>query len=136
MARRNLNPSGLRQEKIHTERAYEKYAWLIFLFIGLDAFIPAFFNLFVPSAGSSLFQGLLGLVVGILVTAIALTGYRRGKRWAWFALLFVPAFDLAEAYLQNVPPYYSWQGGVLLFFLGVLALVLPIRKFFPRKSIA
>ena len=112
-----------------TEKAYEKYAWLIFLFLGLSAVLPAYFNL----SEGILLDGLESLVFAVLTTSLSVTGYRRGRKWAWFALLYAPPSNLIGGYLQYTEGY-PWQGGAFLALLSVVGLVLPYRKFFPKKQ--
>ena len=112
------------------EKGYEKYAWLIFLFMGLVEFIPAFFNL----EEVSLPERLAALVFAVLTTSLSVTGYRRGRKWAWFALLYTPPYFLVEAYLLNVPPYFDWGLAAFFALLSVVGLILPYRKFFPKKQ--
>ena len=113
------------------EKAYEKYAWLIFLFLGLSTILPAYFNL----SGGILRDGLITLVFAVLTTFLSLTGYRRGRKWAWFALLYTPALLLFGGYTQNLEGY-PWQGLAFLALLSVVGLVLPYRKFFPKKQLS
>jgi len=79
--------------------------------------------------------GLLKTSWSFLVLAITLTGYRRGEKWAWYTLWLVPVL-LVSSGLFNV----IFVGDVFLMLewipimtLSLLGLILPYRKFFPRK---
>ena len=142
------------------EKAYEKYAWVVFLAMGLlflvGALEAAFFpdktaemdyELFTDMTWSALkasspeaadvisFEivgvGLTMLGVAVFVTAISLTSYRRGERWAWYVMWYVPVFWGLAALV-----YIDLWGEALFFTLltivSLLGLLLPYRKFFPR----
>ncbi len=121
------------------EKAYEKYAWLIFLFLGLFGFIQAFLYLNLSDGLNP--EGYLPgdyplafLVFAVLTTLLSVTGYRRGRKWAWFALLYAPPFLLIEAYFESLPPYFGGEFRGILALLSVVGLILPYRKFFPKKQ--
>ena len=111
------------------EKAYEKYAWLALLIAGLLAFPAAFFAL---SEGINL-GSLSDLVFAVLTTYLSVTGYRRGRKWAWFALLYTPPFYLLAAYDEAMRGN-PWQPPAFFALLCVVGLVLPYRKFFPKKQ--
>jgi hypothetical protein len=71
--------------------------------------------------------------IGLLAIAIGLTTFRRGERWAWFAIaVFVAAAVLTE--LRDRP---AWGGWFTLLFLGLvplLGLLLSAKSFFGRRS--
>jgi len=102
------------------ERAYEKYAWVVYLALGLLWLVVGLTQVFNPDAlleddaqhviGMSLSEleasspeanelvrslygaiGMLKTSWSLLVLAITLTGYRRGEKWAWYTLWLVPA---------------------------------------------
>src|SRR5665647_3054946 len=108
-----------------TEKAYEKYAWILLFAIGvifLVAAVPAtlgintdpgtveriagmtlnelkvsnpgFYNLYIFYFS---FGGLSDLGVAFFITAISLTAYRKGEKWAWYTLWFVPAYFIGSA---------------------------------------
>ena len=93
------------------ERVYEKYAWMVFLALGLLWLVVGLYSVFLPegvfetdvqsvtnvpwselkasspvAADFVIFiYGLLGLLKiswSVFVLAITLTGYRRGEKWA------------------------------------------------------
>ena len=61
------------------EKAYEKYAWLIFLFMGLIGFIVAYANLS-EGVTATFSDGLRFLVFAVLTTPLSVTGYRTGRK--------------------------------------------------------
>ena len=102
------------------ERAYEKYGWVVFLFLGLLWAVVGLYQVFSPDellrtdalliTGMSWIElqasspeatdlisfqyghmGLLKTSWSFLVLAITLTGYRKGEKWAWYTLWLAPA---------------------------------------------
>ncbi len=111
-------------------RVYEKYAWLIYIALGLLWVVVGLTQVFLPEAlignesqlvirmsfseleasspvATELIRwlyGALGLLKtswSLLVLAITLTGYRRGEKWAWYTLWLVPVL-LVSSGLFNV----------------------------------
>ena len=82
--------------------------------------------------------GLSTLGFAILGISITLTGYRKGERWTWYASWYLPVFGLgwgatepaAILHLADLPPFFI----PLLLIVMFLGLLLPYRKFFPRKQ--
>lgn len=79
------------------------------------------------------FAGLLGIATSILVIAIATTSFRRGERWAWYAMLVLPGFaaldfSLSAGYGAVTPTSIAW--GLTLAGLAVVSLVISHRAFF------
>ena len=110
------------------EKAYEKYAWVMFLASGVLIFVPSFVNLL--SRGPEYPPGgFYFLGVAVLAITISSTGYRRGERWAWYFFLSFPVLGLAEAILYGVNP-----PALVLFILSVPGLILPYKKFFPKTQ--
>ena len=143
----------------------EKYAWLVFVGLGLLWVVVGFYQAFLPSglaeteaqriigmswsefkasspAGAEFirwFYGALGLLKiswSFLVLAITLTGYRRGEKWAWYTLWLVPAALLGQGifdsvFLGDVNEMLQW---IPITSISLLGLLLPIRRFFPRRT--
>ena len=70
-----------------------------------------------------------------LVLAITLTGYRRGEKWAWYTLWLVPILLVSSAlfnvsFVGDVSQTLQW---IPITSISLLGLLLPYRKFFPRK---
>jgi len=108
------------------ERVYEKYAWVIFLALGLLWLVVGLYSVFLPegvfetdvqsvtnmpwselkasspvAADFVIFiYGLLGLLKiswSFFVLAITLKGYRRGEKWAWYTMWSVPVLLVSNA---------------------------------------
>jgi hypothetical protein len=145
------------------EKAYVKYAWILPFAIGalllptavqnllgvnidpttaektigmtfseLEASNPGFFELVLYYVR---FSGLADLAFAFLVIAISVTAYRRGQKWAWYAFWSLPAFFTGSTaiVLSTRPPYPELPFLMLFVILSLLGLLLPYRKFFPRK---
>jgi hypothetical protein len=79
------------------------------------------------------FAGLLGVVTSALVIAIATTSFRRGERWAWYAMLLLPAFavldfSLSAGYEAVTPTSVAWN--VTIAGLAIVSLGISYRAFF------
>lgn len=83
--------------------------------------------------------GLSLLGFAIFGIAIALTGFRRGEKWAWCVLWYFPVLLVGQA-LSNyyAVPYPVETAPVFVvgpfLIISLLGLLLPIRKFFPRRQ--
>jgi len=83
-------------------------------------------------------SGLFALGFGVACAIVAVLGYRKGQRSAWWALWTLPAFHLAAIVLVVVGP----AGGnpfVLLIeavplAVALIGLLVPYRSFFPGRS--
>jgi len=146
------------------ENIFEKHTWILFVLIGfmiivggiphilgfntdpasieaisgetieaLKASSPDHFNLYDFYFRSG---GLSDLGVAFFIIIIATFGYRKGEKWAWYALWFVPVFFLLFVFISIPLPQAARISMIppLLFFttISLLGLLLPIRKFFPR----
>lgn len=81
--------------------------------------------------------GFLGAMSSILIIAIAMTSFRRGERWAWYAMWTLPAFavldfGLIAGYSALTVTSVTWD--ITLFGLAMASLVLSYRRFFPRTE--
>jgi len=150
------------------EKAYERYAWVLLLGLGILTLVFALMFVFLPTSMLEFgdFEGYTGMAwseleasnplvaefflqsafvaigysmlgMAIFTIAISLTAYRRGKRWAWYAMWYVPVFLVLSAggiltqpespdLLQEV----AFYGPLLI--AALLGLLLPYRKFFPK----
>ena len=129
-----------------TQKAYEKHAWIIFLASGIFILIFIGFNfLLFPSIDakhwdwltsdsevvnylrtSTRAAGLLAMGFASLTIAVSLTGYRKGEKWSWYTLWYLPVFF---GLLALVWPWL-WPLLTLLVIISLLGLILPYRKFF------
>ncbi|MBI2415787.1 MAG: hypothetical protein HYV33_03945 [Candidatus Kerfeldbacteria bacterium] len=148
------------------EKFYEKYAWVIFLVIGLMVLVggmphmlgvntdpalvetisgqtidelksssPMFFDLynFYFSGG-----GLSDVGVAFFLLVISIFAYRTGQKWAWYAFWFVPVYFLFWIALSSALPSASQSlllsPLIVIIVLSLAGLLLPFRKFFPKKQ--
>jgi hypothetical protein len=85
-------------------------------------------------------QGATMLVLGLLSAVVCLTGFRRGERWAWYAMWIWPLWSALAAILtlrvDKVPgagiPVPAISGSLFVV-LSMLSLVLSYRKYFPGQ---
>lgn len=146
------------------EKIYEKYAWIAFFVLGAIVLVsavphalgfntdpalvksiggmtpddlkdsnPMFFDLYNFYFMSG---GLSDIGFAFFITVISMTAYRRGERWAWYALWFVPAYFLGFVALSFTFETSSSMLLPLMVFviLSLVGLLLPFRKFFPSKA--
>ena len=67
-------------------------------------------------AWDALYANLYVAVIGVLAVIIGLTGFRRGERWAWFAVAVFALGGLLTAVLDQL----AWGGWYTFLFLGLL----------------
>ena len=84
-------------------------------------------------------SGAIILIVGLLAATIAWTGFRRGERWAWYALLTLPLLNVLIFVLMYT--HVDFSAGVLpppllsapvFLTISAVGLLLPLRQFFPK----
>jgi len=154
----NVPRAGVMKEKV-----YEKYAWILLFVIGVLILVgglphsfgintdpetveriigmtlnefkesnPTFFDLY---NFYFRFGGLSDIGVAFFIMAISLTTYRKGEKIAWYILWFIPAFFIGSALItMSVESSLSLLLPISMFvILSLLGLLLPYRKFFPRK---
>ncbi len=143
---------------VRREKAYEKYAWVLLL-VSSALFLPtslffivSFFVMpYVATPGDlsgflagspSIATWLRGIFrdtaiaqlgLGILGMTIAAMSYRRGERWAWCVLWYVPIAWVAYIASQALLGRGLVLPGVLLV-ISLLGLLLPIRRFWPKDQ--
>lgn len=147
------------------EKFYEKHAWIIFLIIGIIILAGALPHAFgfntdpalvknistrsteeLKSSSQSFFSlydfyfrggGLSDIGVAFFLIIISLTAYRRGQKWSWFTMWFVPVYFLLWILLTFRLPTAARSSLLLplimIFILSILGLCLPLRKFFPKS---
>ena len=144
------------------ERAYEKYAWVIFFVFGFATFISAPIVLLgrppdPPSAQSTTgltldeiaarTPGILGyiggittqlgnfmLATGVLTMGIALVPYRRGERWAWYVSWVLPVLLVVQLANSLSTGARLWQVDFVGLLVILAGLFMPYRKFFPKVT--
>ena len=149
---------------LRAEKAYEKYAWILLFVLGIVPVVSAIvfapqggrgrepvlqsqtgltwdqLLAEVPGIGNFLAEvqhvlDTYAVGFGIFVMAISRFSYRKGERWAWYVLWMVPAV-LVSIIVNDVNGGWPTSGylGLPLLTVALLGLLLPYRKFFPRKS--
>ena len=145
------------------ERVNEKYGWVVYLALGLLWLVVGLYQIFLPREllgddiqlvlNLSLSElelsspvamefvfwlygslGVLKVSWSLFVLAITLTGFKKGEKWAWYTLCFVPALLVSTGlfntfYIGDVSLMLQW---VPILSLSLLGLFLPFRKFFPK----
>lgn len=147
------------------EKFYEKYAWIIFIAIGVIVLLGAIPHTFGLNTDPTLVQtisgktidelkvsnpmffnlynfyfvggGLSDLGFAFFLIVISATAYRLRQKWAWYAFWFVPAYFLSWVVLSSTLPLESSSSLIppltVFIILSLIGLLLPFRKFFPRK---
>ncbi len=113
------------------EKVYEKYAWVILFLLGVSM-LPGVYILLI--LGTDVVVGVVGVAFVIPTTLIAVTSYRKGRRWAWYAMWYVPVFVAASTYSQAVSGMIPWEANFFIV-IPLLGLLLPYRKFFPKTRV-
>jgi hypothetical protein len=146
-----------------SERVYEKRSWILLFTIGIFSLVTSIPPLFGVDPDPARIEGIIGmsmdeladtipefldvigfllgayglvsLVWSILVIAISMTAYRRGERWAWYAFWSLPAYFIGSTVILSRFGLTSVELVLLPLFvaLSFSGLLLPIRKFFPKK---
>ncbi len=133
------------------EKGYQKYAWTLPFILGLFFIVGGVPTIIyglsavctvcqLPADTSALTVrgvnidaqeiGLFNFSFGVLLAAVSWRGYRIGERWAWYVLLWFFAIVVADNVLAPNPP------ALIAVTLSGLGLLLPYRKFFPKKQLA
>jgi hypothetical protein len=143
------------------EKGYYKYAWILITILGVafifDALVflagmnpdpPLFqsligqslssFNSSFPDKAAAmtyLFHG-LGLIllgIGIFTIAISYVPYRKGEKWAWYIIWYLPIFLFLSTTANYADGGRAWPLSLVLLIVSLTGLLLPYRKFFPKK---
>ncbi len=147
------------------ERAYEKYAWVIFLVIGIFSLIMALGSAFtggevewasrlqsvtgtkwseLAASNPTLFKfiklvnsegGVLRVSLAALTIAVSVKSYRRGERWAWYLFWFLLIGFVATTAVNELYGVSIVGFSITFLVLFLLGLLLPYRKFFPKKQL-
>lgn len=114
---------------------YKKYAWIVFLVIGVLVIVGAIPHALGYNTDPTLIQTISGQTIGDLkvsspmlfnlynfyfrggglsdlgfaffLIVISVTAYRQGQKWAWYAFLFIPAYFLSWVALCSTLPFES-----------------------------
>lgn len=146
------------------EKIYEKYAWIIFFVIGVMTMAAAVPHALGLNTDPELVKSIVGMTIedlkvtnpvffdlynfyfrsgglsdfgfAFLLIVISATAYRRGEKWAWYTFWIIPAFFLGFVALSLTLESSSSLLPPLMVFiiLSLIGLLLPFRKFFPKKA--
>ena len=149
---------------VKAEKAYEKHAWILLFALGMVALAYGIYFLVVgipPDAqlvkkitgitwnelvasepGATAFLrtetfrvlGLTLIGLGIFGMAVASIPFRRGEKWAWYVSLYIPVYFAAFVANNLTLGGSFWQMLVAFLIISLLGLLLPYKKFFPRKQ--
>jgi hypothetical protein len=72
--------------------------------------------------------GMLGAGFGVLAAVVSVIPYRRGERWAWYALWLVPITIGAVAARMLVDQYSAGYFYAGITAVALVALLIPIRN--------
>ncbi|MDQ2943622.1 MAG: hypothetical protein M3R21_08145 [Candidatus Dormibacteraeota bacterium] len=149
----------------------QRYAWTVFVFIGVVMFLFGLTDLMSGAATfgqgeAPTFRGITGTtwestktspvaaqidwmvraqaiwitLGGALTGLVAATAFRRGERWAWFAMLLVPllgaVLDLnlylaVKQWASGIPP--PLISGPILILIAVVPLAITFRRMVRRR---
>lgn len=73
--------------------------------------------------------GFLGAGLGLLAAIVSAIPFRRGERWAWYALWLFPVAIGAVAARMLIDQFVLWSYYGLLAVLATAALLIPFRRF-------
>jgi len=85
---------------------------------------------YISSIARQLGNFMLGF--GVLLMAVAAVPFRKGERWAWFAMWVAPLVILGQ--LLNSRGGNGWQFDLGFVIVGTAGLIWPYRRFFPKKA--
>lgn len=136
---------------------YRRYAWLLFVLVGVSGLIPGIQLLVAPLSGESYLRtfghpvpevvfaseegvsflafflqwtGIMVIGVDLLTVLIASTAFRRGEKWAWYAFWYWP-FVFGAHFFMYAGGFRNTQLVWLVLTVGGLLLAYP--SFFRRK---
>lgn len=144
------------------DKAHQKYAWIMFLLVGVGYLLttypfvigipidPAWVKSVTGMTWSELQVEAPGLASAIttfmhsialnrigfnvLLIIVAAIPYRKGRKWAWYVLWYVPIYMAIFTWINLSEGGSSWMIFLPTLVLSLLALLLPYRKFFPAKQ--
>ena len=123
-----------------SERVHERYAWVILaadvamgIASALTTTLPplSWFSDPLYSTSYSVMGawGISWVGFEILALVVILIPFRRGERWAWWALWLLPGLWLCLFFLDT-----SLLGLLVLTLISVTGLLLSRRRFFPKPE--
>jgi hypothetical protein len=119
-----------------TEKAYEKYGWIILALSAIFGIVAAVLTtlpplswftdpLFVSAYSIMGAWGTAWVGFNIFALVLSLIPFRRGERWSWYTLWMLPLMWLSQFVLAPDLPYY-----LVLAIVTAFGLILPYRRFF------
>lgn len=143
-----------------SEKFYEKYAWIVFLVIGILTLVGAIPHALGFNTDPTLVQTISGKTIDELKTSspmifnlynfyfrggglsdlgfafflivISMTAYRWGQKWAWYAFWFIPVYFLSWIGLSLTLP--SESSSSLIPPLTVFIILSLVGLFLPLKK--
>jgi hypothetical protein len=120
---------------VGSERAYERYGWVILsvsalmgIFAAVLTSVPPLYVFSSPAfEGAYSIMGALGTALvgfNIFALVLVLIPYRREERWAWFTLWMLPLLWVSQFVFSPDLTY------LVLATLPTVGLILPYRRFF------
>ncbi len=82
-------------------------------------------------------SGKFELVGAVFQISLGLRAFKMGEKWAWFALMAIPLSGLFNSYfdyLQAQPSQTVFSSFIVFAGPTTVALLLTIRRFFPKKQ--
>ncbi len=75
------------------------------------------------------------MLIGFLLAIVSWDSYRRGERWAWFAILSTNIVYVVFYYTIHVLiGYTAFIPHVMMLFVAIMVgLLLPVKEFFSSK---
>jgi len=74
------------------------------------------------------------LTLAILIIAISLNSYRKGEKWAWYLFGLLPVTSIVYLTVNELYGVSIVGFAAPFIVLYLLGLLLPYRKFFPKKQ--
>ena len=131
----------------------QRYAWIFLFAVGLALLFFAYDNIIVipalslndPDRGWEWLTrdpevidyikfwfrifGFWVLALAVQVLVISATGYRKGQKWAFYSMLYLPVHVVIHMFI------WPWTIPILAIILLMIiaGLVLPFRQFFPKN---
>ncbi len=123
-------------------RAYEGYGWVILLVSAVLGLLAGLMLAFAPLSimvepafaagnvpGALRAWGITWVFFNVLALVILLRNFRKGERWAWWALWLLPLLWLSY-FLVNPDTVHN----LVIAIITALGLVLPYRRFFSASA--
>lgn len=126
---------------------HERHAWIVFLLITLVLALVGFSGEEGPVGPGSVLHAFQtsdvsedvldlrfrGTVLGGMIIfglAVLFGGFRKGERWAWYAMWYYPVF-----FVLHIIAFGTVMPDAIFLLLSLLGLILPYRVFFPSQKL-